>query len=235
MQFEIKHAGTNAVISAHLEAGESMKAESGAMVAKSGHLEIHGHMWGGFMGAMKRSVLGGETLFFQDIRATDRAGDVIIAPSVPGDVQIITIEAGQDYYVQNGCMLAAFENVELNTRAQKLTAGVFSGAGLFVLHLKGQGHFAVSAFGAIMELPVLPGQKIVVDNGHLVAWSGDTNYKIVKAGTGWVSSVTSGEGLGCEFTGPGRVWIQTRNPRAFGQWIRKYVPAGGGGLLSLIG
>lgn len=235
MQYQIMHPGTNAVISARLEAGESLRAESGAMVAKSGHLEISGHLWGGFFGAMKRSVLGGETFFFQEIKAVDRSGDVIIAPSVPGDVQVIPIENGQDFYVQNGCMLAAFENVELDTKAQKLGAGLFSGAGFFVLHLKGRGHFAVSAFGAIMELPIPAGQNYVVDNGHVVAWSGDTSYRMIKAGKGWVSSMTSGEGLACEFTGPGRVWIQTRNPTAFGTWIRKFVPSSGGGLFSLIG
>lgn len=235
MQYQIMHPGTNAVISARLEAGESVKAESGAMVAKSQHLEIRGHLWGGFFGAFKRSALGGETFFFQEIKAVDRTGDVIIAPSVPGDVQVIPIEEGQDYYVQNGCMLAAFEDVQLNTKAQKLTAGLFSGAGFFVLHIKGRGHFAVSAFGAIMELPIAPGQKYVVDNGHVVAWTGDTSYKVVKAGKGWIASMTSGEGLACEFTGPGKVWIQTRNPKSFGQWIRKFVPAGGGGIFSLIG
>ena len=234
MQFQVMHPGTNAVISTRLEAGESIKAEAGAMVAKSAHLEIRGHLWGGFFGALKRSFLGGETFFFQEIRSKDQSGDIIIAPSVPGDVQVITIEPGQDYYVQNGCMLAAFEDVQLDTRVQRLTAGLFSGAGLFVLHLKGKGHFAVSAFGAIMELPIAAGSKYVVDNGHLVAWSGDTSYKVVKAGKGWISSITSGEGLACEFTGPGRVWIQTRNPKAFGTWIRRFVPSGGG-FLSLIG
>lgn len=233
MQFQIMHPGTNAVISARLDPGESIKAESGAMVVKTGHLEIKGHLWGGFFGAFKRSFLGGETFFFQEIKAKNDPGDVIIAPAVPGDLQVISVQEGEDFYVQNGCLLAAFEDIQLDTRAQKLTAGLFSGAGFFVLHVRGRGHFAVSAFGAIMEIPIAAGAKYVVDNGHIVAWSGDTSYKVVKAGTGWVSSFTSGEGLGCEFTGPGKVWIQTRNPKSFGAWIRKFVPSGGG--ISLIG
>jgi len=110
-------------------------------------------------------------------------------------------------------------------------AGLFSGAGIFVLHLKGEGHIAVSSFGAIMEVPIPAGEQYVVDNGHLVAWSGDTEYKIVKAATGWVSSFTTGGMLACQFTGPGKVWLQTRNPNQFGNWVRRFVPRG----VSLIG
>lgn len=145
-----------------------------------------------------------------------------------GDIKVIHLNAGQEYFVRNGCLLAAMDHIEMDTKAQKLSAGLFSGAGLFVLHLKGSGGFAVSAFGAIMELNLAPGQQYMVDNGHLVAWSGDTAYEIVKAGKNWMSSITSGEGLGCMFTGPGRIYIQTRNPEAFGAWVRKFVPTTSG-------
>jgi uncharacterized protein (AIM24 family) len=66
---------------------------------------------------------------------------------------------------------------------------------------------------------------MIIDNGHLVAWPEDMEYKIQKASSGWFSSATSGEGLVCRFTGPGRVLIQTRNPGGFGQWIRQFIPA----------
>ncbi|MBN8662086.1 MAG: TIGR00266 family protein [Candidatus Obscuribacterales bacterium] len=228
MEYQLLHEGSNAVLKVCLQPGEHIKAESGAMVAKTGHLVIEGKMWGGAMNALKRSVLGGETFFFQEVSATEGAGEVLLAPSPPGDVKVIHISGGQDYFVKSGCMLAAMDQIEMDTKAQKLTSGLFSGAGLFVLHLKGNGGFAVSAFGAIMEIDIPPGEKYMVDNGHLVAWSGDTSYEIVKAGKNWVSSFTSGEGLGCMFTGPGRVYIQTRNPEAFGAWVRRFVPTTSG-------
>lgn len=234
MQYQVMHPGSNAVMLISLQAGELVKAEAGAMVAKSSHLEIRGKMWGGFFGAFKRSALGGETFFFQEIKAPNKAGEVVIAPSVLGDIKVIELHSGEDYYVQNGCLLAAFEHVQLDTKAQKLTAGLFSGAGFFVLHLKGEGHFVVSSFGAIMEIPIPANTQYVIDNGHVVAWSGDTHYKVVKAGKGWIASWLSGEGLACEFTGPGKVWVQTRNPKAFGQWVRKFAPSSGG-LFSLVG
>lgn len=62
------------------------------------------------------------------------------------------------------------------------------------------------------------GQQHIVDNGHLVAWSCD--YKIEKAGSGSMTSMKTGEGMVCRFTGPGQVMIQTRNLEEFGDWVR---------------
>ena len=34
-----------------------------------------------------------------------------------------------------------------------------------------------------------------------------------------MSNLASGEGLVCKFTGPGTVFMQTRNPQAFSVWL----------------
>ena len=230
MQHSLLHEGSNAILRVWLEKGEKFKAESGAMVSKSHHLTIKGHMWGGVGGALKRSVLGGETLFFQEVSAEIGPGEMIVAPSAPGDIKVLPMRNGETYNIKSGCMLASLGDIDMDTKMQKLSTGLFSGAGLFVLHVKGMGDVAVSAFGALLEIPVEAGQEYTVDNGHLVAWSGHMDFNMVKAGAGWVSSLTSGEGLACKFTGPGRIWIQTRNPQAFGAWIKRFVPSGSGGI-----
>ena len=56
----------------------------------------------------------------------------------------------------------------------------------------------------------MEGEKYIVDNGHLVAWN--TKYILERiASGGIISGLASGEGLVCKFTGPGTVFIQTRN------------------------
>lgn len=224
MRFEVLHSGSNALVRADLERGEKISAEPGSTVARSKNLRVHGRVWGGGFGAFKRMFLGGESFFFQEIRA-EAAGDVLLAPTRPGDIAVVAIENDHDYYVKSGNFLAAFGEVSMDTRMQKLSAGMFGGTGVFALHLRGEGHMVISAFGAILEVGVAAGEEYVIDNGHVVAWSADTELHVVKAGAGWVSSVTSGEGLGCKFVGPGKVWVQTRNPDAFGQWVRRFVPA----------
>ena len=57
---------------------------------------------------------------------------------------------------------------------------------------------------------LMDGEKYIVDNGHLVAWN--TKYVLERvASGGLMSGMASGEGLVCKFTGPGTVFIQTRN------------------------
>ena len=49
-----------------------------------------------------------------------------------------------------------------------------------------------------------------MDNGHLVAWN--TKYVLERVASGGIlSGMASGEGLVCKFTGPGTVFLQTRN------------------------
>ena len=51
-------------------------------------------------------------------------------------------------------------------------------------------------------------------------------YEIKKAASGWLHSITSGEGRGCKFTGPGKVHMQSRNPVSFGTWVGGLLPVG---------
>jgi hypothetical protein len=54
------------------------------------------------------------------------------------------------------------------------------------------------------------GERYIVDNGHLVAWN--TKYVLERVASGGIiSGLAAGEGLVCKFTGPGTVFLQTRN------------------------
>lgn len=56
----------------------------------------------------------------------------------------------------------------------------------------------------------MEGERYIVDNGHLVAWN--TKYVLERVASGGiVSGLASGEGLVCKFTGPGTIFLQTRN------------------------
>ena len=75
----------------------------------------------------------------------------------------------------------------------------------------GVGSVYVSSRGAIHKLELAAGEERIIDNQHLVAWNETMEYKIEKASKGILASVTSGEFLVTRFTGPGTVYIQTRN------------------------
>lgn len=65
MQYEILYPDAFPVIQCQLQQGESLKAESDAMVSMSATLDVTGGMYGGLLSGLARRVLAGESFFFQ--------------------------------------------------------------------------------------------------------------------------------------------------------------------------
>ena len=63
MDVEIRTGPSFAVGRCTLAPGEKMKAEAGAMMAHSVGVELEAKVQGGLMKGLKRSILGGESLF----------------------------------------------------------------------------------------------------------------------------------------------------------------------------
>src|SRR5436309_388590 len=224
MKSEILYPGAFPMVRVELTAGENIKAESGAMVACSPTIDIESKMEGGFLGALSRKMLTGEKFFFQTLRATRGAGEVLLAPTVPGDIVILELDGVNEYLVQKDGFLAGAEGAKIESRMQSLSRGLLGGEGFFILRISGRGQLILNSFGAVHKLELKPEQEYVVDNAHLVAWTATTSYSIEKAAAGWIASFTSGEGFVCRFRGPGVVYIQSRNPSGFGAWIRQFIP-----------
>jgi len=60
-----------------------------------------------------------------------------------------------------------------------------------------------------------------------VAFPSTVTYTIRKAARGLFSTIASGEGLVCEFMGPGRLYMQTRNVSAFARMLQPFVANSG--------
>ncbi len=84
-----------------------------------------------------------------------------------------------------------------------------------------------NSYGAIKQVPVEPGQELVVDTGHLVAFTDDVDYTIGKVG-GMRSLIAGGEGLVMKFRGNGHVWVQTRNLASLADKLLPFLPKTGG-------
>jgi len=57
----------------------------------------------------------------------------------------------------------------------------------------------------------------------VVAFDESVQYDVHKAGN-WKTTILGGEGLVTKFTGPGRLWMQTRSPQDLINWIIPQVP-----------
>ncbi len=206
-----------------LNPGEGVQAEPGAMVSMSPSISLKTEMKGGFMGALKRKVLGGESFFVSNYVAEGGSGEVTLAPAVPGDV--IGLELNNEtYFVQSGSYLAGDMRLEIDTKFGGAKS-FFAGEGLFLLKVSGSGLLVLTSYGAIMEKKLGPGEKFIVDTSHIVAFQSTVKYSVKKAASGIFSTITSGEGLVSEYEGPGTIFLQTRSTRAFLEWLIPLLPA----------
>jgi uncharacterized protein (AIM24 family) len=73
------------------------------------------------------------------------------------------------------------------------------------------------------------GESITIDSGHVVAFGPQVSSQIRKITSGMVQTMKSGEGLVFDFTGPGWIMTQSRNPSALQAWIRQIMPGETGG------
>ncbi len=220
MNYEVKYGPAYALGIVSLEAGEKIQAETGAMVSMSDTIKIETGMKGGLLSGLKRSVLGGESFFLNTFEA-EQAGEVTIAPALPGDVMALEL-TGQALLIQSGSFLAATPEIDIDT---KWGGGrtFFSREGLFLLRCTGTGTIFLSSYGAIHLVELDAGQRYVVDTGHMVAFDDTVTYDVGRVGS-WKSTLLGGEGLVCKLTGPGRFYLQTRNPESFVEWLVPKLP-----------
>jgi uncharacterized protein (AIM24 family) len=87
-----------------------------------------------------------------------------------------------------------------------------------MLKANGEGDLFVNAYGGIIQEDLQDNEKIILDNHHLVALSGNSNYRVMKFG-GLKTTILGGEGLVTEITGPGSVYFQTKNIEDFVDYL----------------
>jgi len=217
MDIKIAHQPSYAMAVCNLEEGESIKAESGAMLSMSSNVDIATSSGGVFKG-LKKALLGGESFFTNVFTAKDAPGEVCLAPTMPGD--IVNIPMDGELIIQGTSFLASDTEIDLDTK-YKGFKGLFSGEGMFMLKASGRGNILVNCFGAIH--PVEVDGEYIVDTGHVVAFESTLDYKVKSVG-GIMATLFSGEGLISRFSGKGKLWIQSRNPDAYGKLLGSHLP-----------
>jgi len=237
MQIEIESKPSYGMAVIQMNQGESFIAESGAMVAMSTDLEVdtkfNGTGDGSFVGwvlaaltGLVRKFLAGESMFVNHYEASSDDQQLMLAPSLVGDVVHLEMPTGRSVTVQASSYLACTEEVEVGLVWGGFSM-LFGGEGAFFMKCEAEedakkpGQLLINAYGAIEKVEV--DGTYIVDTGHLVAWEGELEYSIRKAG-GWKATLLSGEGLVIEFEGKGTLWLQTRNLGSLISWVTPQLP-----------
>lgn len=221
MQVEVLYRPSFSMARVIMEPNEAINAESGAMVGMSANMQIETHMRGGLFQSLARSVLGGESFFMNTFHAGPQGGELLLAPSLPGDIVTQGLQ-GQPLLVQSGSYMASSPSITVDTKWGGART-FFASEGLVMLRCSGTGGVILSSYGAIHEINLAAGQSFVVDTGHLVAFNEALQFKVRPVG-GLKSSILGKEGLVVELTGPGKVLIQTRSEQSFLAWLMPKLP-----------
>jgi uncharacterized protein (TIGR00266 family) len=220
MDVQLKHKPSYTLAVVTLGGSEAIRVEPGAMVSYSEGVSTETKMEGGLFGGLKRMV-GGESFFVNTWTAPAQGGEITLAPSLPGDMQVLDI-GGNEFMLQSGAYVASEAGIEIDSKWGG-SKGFFGSGSLILLKVSGSGKVVVGCYGAIEERELRAGEVYTVDTGHIVGFDAGIQFKTKKVGS-WKSTLLGGEGLVCELTGPGRVLMQTRSEGALIGWILPQIP-----------
>lgn len=207
-----------------LEAGESIYTQSGGMSWMTDQMEMETNMQGGLMKGIGR-MFSGESLFMATYTAKAPNQEITLASAVPGEIKMFEIRPGYEIIAQKGAFLCATPGVELKAFVTNVKGGLFGGEGFVLQHYTGQGLVFCELDGAIQEIELQPGQKMVIDTGNVAAWESTVTYnsQMVK---GFKNVLFGGEGLFLTtLTGPGKIWLQTISISELAGRLLPYMPA----------
>ncbi|KAL4948625.1 tryptophan RNA-binding attenuator protein-like domain-containing protein [Aspergillus filifer] len=208
--YRISHRDSNTILTLQLAMGCPLQVKPGVMIGMSPTITLRGTIAFDF----KKLISGGEMAKSE----YTGPGELLIAPTVLGDVTVIRLAEPNKWKVGRDAFLACTSGVKHDHKAQGLAKTFFSGEGLWIYSFEGTGLLWIQSFGAIVKKELAEGETYYVNNGHLVAWN--CKYKLERVASGGIlSNISAGEGLACKFIGPGTVYLQTRNVAAFAMQI----------------
>lgn len=218
MQVNIQCAPSYALAYCYLEAGEGMRAESGAMAVMSAGISVKVDAGpGGVAKGLIRKTLAQESFFMVRYIAQIHGAWVAVAPKYPGDIAVVDVNSDRGMLVQAGSVLAMSDGLSDDVR--------FAGVGNIALregatmqHIHGTGKLLMSTYGGMQRFELAQGEQMVVDTGHLVAYSAGMKTKVGPLAS-LMTAKLSGEGLVAMIEGPGLVYIQTRAEEALQGWL----------------
>lgn len=221
--FDIVHRPDFALLCVRLRQNEHIFAEPSAMVSMDTGITLTAGLRGGLLQSLGRAM-GGESLIINTFTART-AGEVVFAPGPMGDMVHYRL-AGNRIMLQRGAFVAHGPGVEISGKWEGMR-GFFSGEGFVLLRASGTGDLFFNTYGGLIEVDVVG--DYFVDTGYVVAFEDTLGYRITTLpGLGIGGQMKTfffgGEGLVCQFSGQGKLWIQTRAIPPFLTFVHPFRP-----------
>ena len=224
-EYEIEFTPSYSILNLYMKQGQIINAEAGTMIYFDPTIEIHTRKsQKGFWASVKRT-LAGQSFFINEFTAESGDGKLGLAPPYPGDIKHLKLKSDEEWMLYSGAYVASSQTIDTGTKFTGFKKGLFGGEKVFYLLIKAleDSDLFIAALGGFLEKELDAGEKLRIDNSHLVAMESSLKWDIKKVG-GLKSTLFSKEGLIIEIEGPGRIIFQTRSPSEIISWIYRYLP-----------
>lgn len=214
MRHEVLHAPAFSTLRLDMVEGESIHSQPGAMQAMTPGFLIEvkaGLNMEGKRGALGgiRSLFGGESYFTVVYKAKRDEQHIMLAPDQMGEIRAIEITPDSGLKLARGAFLACTPGISFDLHNAGMQ-GMLATRGLFFLKTVGSGTLFLSSYGGVIEQTLAEGERFVLDNRNIVAFTDSMAFESVVLTKSLRDSFFSGEGFVVRFTGPGKVVYQTR-------------------------
>lgn len=222
MEYEIR-GGAFPLVVCRLQRGEVMKNETGAMAYMTAGMRMETNTGGGLLKGLGRA-LAGDTIFLNFFTAEEDNQEIGFSACTPGKIMPIRLDGSNTIIGQKNAFLAAEEGVNLDIHVrEKLGAGIFGGEGFILQKFTGTGMVFLEIDGEVVERDLQPGEKLLVDPGHVAAMEESVNFDIERVKG--AKNILFGEGLFfARLEGPGKVWLQTMPISRLAEALIPYMP-----------
>ena len=222
MEYEIQ-GGAFPIVVCTLQEGETMKNETGAMAFMTSGMKMDTNTGGGLLKGLGRA-LSGDTIFLNYFTAERDSEQVGFSACSPGRIMPIRLDGTNTIIGQKNAFLAAEDSVDIDIHFRKsLGAGLFGGEGFVLQKFSGTGVAFLEIDGEIIKKELAPGEKLLIDPGHLAAMEESVGFDIERVKG--AKNILFGEGLFfSRLTGPGTVWLQTMPISSLARALVPYLP-----------
>lgn len=203
MEIQLLHQPAASLGVIRLSGGETVQVKAGCLVSLSAGVAVETRTTTGAMNPDLPASAEGIQLLY---KAPQQGGEVAVAPENPGDLVLIELK-GENWMIQSGAFVAAEMGVAIApSPAMRSFAEM---AGVPMRRAAGGGKLLLAACGAVYPVELEIGQVYTLKAAHLLAFTDRMDFLLHALGE-IQSTLFCQEGLVVDFTGPGKVWVQTR-------------------------
>lgn len=215
MRAEVRHGDSHPTLVIGLGSGDAITAEAGTTMSVGEGVTMQRPEEGGVLDSIRKR-LSDRTPIRVVRYVAETAGEVTLAPPLPGEIVRIPVTEDPLYVVQAGSFMAAHDEVTLRSTSDQ--EHTLRGEELSFLQLVGSGPAFIAGYGAIEQRTLNRGDRLTADAGHVIAFTGVSHE--LETVEGLKSAVFTDEGVVQHFRGPGRVWLQTRSHDSLLAWLQ---------------